>query len=194
MTETNPTPEAAATIAQRALGVPVRTVARFPTGLAHYVFDVLMADGRRVVARLGQPEQAADFTSAGYWHQRLVPRGVPLPALLAVETDPREDGFPFMLMERLPGRDLSEVYPTLTDSQKRRLAQRIAAIQDRVGELPRGPGFGYAHSYEDPALHATWTDVLLASLERSRTRMWAAGLVPPGHADRVAQKLAAYQP
>ena len=81
-----------------------------------------------MVARLGAPGQAADFAGALYWYQRLAPRGVPLPAPLAIDLRPPPGSFPFMLLERLPGRDLGDEYPTLSAAQKRRLARRIARI------------------------------------------------------------------
>lgn len=192
MTETTPTAEIAAAVVRRSLGTPVQTISRFPTGLAHYVFDVLTADGRRVVARLGRSGQKGTFASAVYWHQRLAPRGIPLPALLTVDVQPSPGAFPFMLMDRLPGRDLGDEYLALSVSQKRRLAQELAQIQRNVSELPPGPGFGFARSYDDPSLHASWADVLRASLARSRTRMQAVMLVPTSHVDRVARKLASY--
>lgn len=192
ITEITPTVDSAAAVVLRSLGTPAQTISRFPTGLAHYVFDVLTTDGRRVVARLARRGQEDTFASAVYWHQLLAPRGVPLPALLAVDVQPSRGSFPYMLMERLPGRDLGEEYLSLSISQKRRLAQQLARIQESVSELPPGPGFGFARSYDDPSLHATWADVLRDILERSRTSMEAVGVVPTRHVDRVARKLAAY--
>ena len=192
MNEGIPTAEIAADVVRRSLGTPVQTISRFPTGLAHYVFDVLTTDGRRVVARLTRRGEEGAFASAVYWHQLLAPCGVPLPALLAVDVQPAPGSFPFMLMDRLPGRDLGEEYLALSVSHKRQLAQQLAHIQRSVSKLPPGPGFGFARSYDDPSLHASWTDVLCDSLERSRMSMEAVGIVPTRHVDRVAEKLAAY--
>lgn len=192
MTEITPTEEIAAAVVRRSLGTPVQTISRFPMGLAHYVFDVLTADGRRVVVRLGRSGHEGTFASAVYWHQLLAPRGVPLPEILAVDVQPSRDSFPFMLMERLRGRDLGEEYLALSGLQKRRLAEQLAHIQRNVGELPLGTGFGYARSYDDPSLHASWAEVLHDNLERSRTCMEAVGVIPTRHVDRVAQKLASY--
>ena len=193
MTESVPTSQTAAAVVQHHLATAVQTVVRFQTGLAHYVYDVLTADGQRVVVRLGQVGQSADFVSAVYWHRLLTPRGVPLPNLLGSDVQPPVGSFPFLLMERLPGRDPNDEYPTLSAGQKRLLPQRLVQIQASVGELPPGPGFGFARSYEDRSLHATWADVLLTSLERSRRHTQSAGLVSTAHVDRVARKLPAYQ-
>jgi hypothetical protein len=52
--------------------------------------------------------------------------------------------------------------------------------------LPLGPGYGFAASYNDGALHSSWLDVLTASLERSRGWIRTVGAVPERHVDRVA--------
>lgn len=187
----HPTPEDAAVIVAAWSGSEVISVARFPTGLANYVYDVALADGRRLVARLQQPGAGARFAGAVHWNRTLRPRGVPLPELYAHDLAPEGDGVPFMLLERLPGQDLQHVYRKLTLDQKRRLAERIVAIQRAVGELPRGRGFGYGASCDDPDLLPTWRDVLLTSLARSRARIAAAGVVSSDWVDRVAERLPA---
>ena len=193
MASREPTERDAAALVEHRLGSPVATLARFPTGLAHWVYDVETVDGSRVVARLGRHDQAADFAGAVHWHGRLAPRGVPLPRLLACDPAPSDGGFPFLLLERLPGIDLGDAYPGLTAGQKRDLARRVAAVQTRVGTLPPGPGFGFARSYADPDLHRTWDGVLQASLGRSRARIAAVGAVSPDHVDRVARRLPAHR-
>ncbi len=187
-----PTEHDAATLVQRHLGHAVQTVRRFPTGLANYVYDVLTDDDQAVVVRMQRLGRGAHFAAAVYWYHRLVPHGVPLPRLYYHATDPGPDAFPFMIIERLPGRDLGLAYASLSSEQKRALAVRMVTIQRSVGQLPPGPGFGYACSYDDRNLHPTWTAVLHAVLERGRKRIGAVGLVDLGLVDRVAAKLPVY--
>ena len=185
-----PTSQHAIAIVERHLqGAGVRTIARFPTGAAHYVYDAELTDGRRVVARLGRIGQEADFAGAVFWHGELVPRGVPLPRLLGYNAHPTPGAFPFVLLERLPGTDLGHVYPDLSVDQKRDLAWRVVAIQRVVGELPEGRGFGYGTRYDDPALLPAWPDVVACSLERSRSRITGVGMADPSVVDRVAAAL-----
>jgi hypothetical protein len=180
-----PREEDAQRIVERALGGRVATIARFPTGHAHYVYDVVMADGRRCVARLSRPNLRDAAIGAAYWHARLALLGVPLPALYYADPAGDRDGFPVLVMERLPGTDLGAVYPTLTPGQKRTLAERIAEVQIRVGSLPRGRGFGYATSYDDRRLAPRWRAALDRELRRSRERLRTAGLFDPALADPV---------
>ncbi len=68
------------------------------------------------------------------------------------------------------------------------------AIQRAVGELPHGPGFGYAASYDDPALHGTWIDVLLDQLGQARGRIEAVGAVSSDCVDRIEDRVASHRP
>jgi hypothetical protein len=94
-----PTERDAVALVERVLGVRPRSVTRFPTGLAHYVYDISLSDERAVVARLTTVTRGSAFTSAVSWSGRLRPRGVPLPRLLAFADRPEDGSFPFMLLE-----------------------------------------------------------------------------------------------
>lgn len=56
-----PTEQAAADVVRRHLGTEPVRVARFPTGLANHVYDVVTADGENVVVRLARPGHGARF-------------------------------------------------------------------------------------------------------------------------------------
>lgn len=180
----------AARAVRRALGVDVETITRFPTGHSHYVYDVTTTDGQRVVARLARPDTQSILAGGVYWHERLRDVGVPVPALLYADAAPA-DGFPVMLLERLPGCDLGDVYADLNTVQRRVLAWEVADIQARVATLPRAAGFGFALSYDDPDLHHSWLDVVLADVERTRGHIAAAGLVALNVTERVLERVLA---
>ncbi|HEV8193319.1 MAG TPA: aminoglycoside phosphotransferase family protein, partial [Ktedonobacterales bacterium] len=174
-------------------GTEVHEISRFSAGLCHYVYDVALDDRRRVVVRLASDETRDALAGGVYWHGRLRQVGVPVPALLYADADPAE-GFPVMVLQRLPGRDLAFEYGSLTVEQKRDLAGAIVDIQRRVGTLPQASGFGFATSYLDAGLHANWLDVVLADLERSRQHILAAGAVDVHHIERVRERVAACRP
>src|SRR6185437_13594070 len=124
------------------------------------------------------------------WHERLRQVGVPVPALLYADANPA-GGFPVMVLERLPGRDLAFEYSDMTAEQKRALAAAIVDIQRRVGTLPQASGFGFATSYADAGLRANWLNVVLADLERSQRRIETAGVVDARHVERVGERVRA---
>jgi aminoglycoside phosphotransferase (APT) family kinase protein len=182
-----PTAEDAREVIHTYLHTEAASLARFSAIGGRYVFDVTTVDGRPVVARLGHPGEEAAFDGSVRWYGLLTPLGVPLPRLLAHGTSRR--GFPFMIITRLPGRDLFDEYHHLTHLQKRELARCIVEIGRLVQTLPPGHGYGFVHSYDDPPPHTTWRGVLNGSLARSRSRILEAGLVSPAPVERVAEAL-----
>ncbi len=184
--------EEAVRIAESFARQPVISIERFETGLAHYVYDVTLGDGRKVVARLASPGNDATLAGAVYWSQKLRPLGVPLPELLAYDLTRQKFNYAYLLLERLPGQDLGLVYPGLSVPQKRDLAREIARIQGIVNALPPGPGYGFALSYE-ANLKASWT-VVLGDLARTRLWIKQAGVFKPQVVDRVRKALARFEP
>ena len=179
-----PSERDAARVVARALGATAVEVRRFPTGLAHHVFDVRTGDGRLVVVRLTRPDLRRLHDGCLHWHRALRPLGVPLPELLFSD-DGAAFRFPVVVLERLPGRDLSDVYAGLSADERQALAGRIVAIQATVGALPRARGYGYATTRDDVTLRPTWITVLADELARSRRRLAAAGRIDPAIIDGV---------
>jgi len=171
----------------------VSAVTRFPTGLRHYVYEVLTATGAAYVVRIASPASRPDLEGGLYWHPRLRAAGVPVPILCASSLT---DEYPFMLIERLPGSDLGQVYAGLSSAAKQALAVRIAGIQQAVGALPVARGFGFAHSYQqaNAAGKRSWTDVLAAAIARSEERIRRVGRIEQRYAERVRAVLAGHEP
>ena len=148
---------------------PVRSIARFRTGLHNWVYDVLTEAGQALVVRIASSPNRPYLAGAVYWHGQLSALDIPLPTMLhaVVDHDP-----PYLILERLPGTDLADEYAALSPAQRSAIAARIAALQGRVAQLPLAAGFGYAFRYAD-ALLPRWEDVLEAAY--SRACDWLAG-------------------
>lgn len=170
----------ATAVATAFAGEPIARVRRFPTGLAHYVYDVVLASGRTLVVRLGRPESEPTFRNAAAWSARLRPMGVPLPELLGAGTHER---FPYLLLERIPGTDLGHVHDALSATEKRAIATEVVRIQGLVATLPEGDGYGFTGRLEGPFSHTRWEGVVRGELERSRTRLALAGAATPADVD-----------
>jgi len=180
-----PTEADAVRVVAVALGETVRTIRRFPTGLVHFVFDVITGSNRNVVVRMTRPTGGETLAGAVYWSRQLHPLGVPLPGILFADVDARKTPFPAIILGRLPGMDLGYVYNYLTDREKRALAGEIVEIQEIVGSMPQGEGYGYVSTARGPFPHRSWSDAVAGSIRRSRTRIIEAGIVEPTHVDRV---------
>jgi aminoglycoside phosphotransferase len=178
-----PTEADAAEIVRRVSGKGIESIRRFPTGLAHWVYDVRMLDGSGVVVRLGKPDQRGDFQGALHWSKTLRPLAVPLPQILA-HGDHRDR--PYLVLERLDGQDLGQVYRSLTSPERRSIAEEVCQVQRIVGGLPERLGYGFIRLPGEPG-RVSWSDVIEASLARCRRRIEKARLLSPDSVDRVAR-------
>jgi aminoglycoside phosphotransferase (APT) family kinase protein len=173
----SPTRRDLCAIVREAFGLGLVSARRFRTGLCHYVYDAVLTDGRQIVLRIAKPENAHYLVGAVYWSAILKPLGVPLPELLHVGIKPGRVAFPYIVLQRLPGKDLGEVYSGLSRLQKRTLAHRLAAIQHTVGKMPEGEGFGYQSDPRKAPQHRTWSDAVEASIQRSERWIVEVGAV-----------------
>jgi len=190
-----PTAEDAAVLAGDVLGSRATRVIRFPTGRAHFVYDVELVDGRHAVIRISRREDIEAARGGLYWSSLLRPKGVPLPALLHSDLSLTRFAFPVLVLERLPGDDLGAVYRQLVQRRLRALAEQLASIQAIVTALPLGRGYGYAASYDGPFPHARWEGAIAALAARSRARIRAAAIIDEKVADVVdeaAERFAGY--
>ena len=181
--EEPPTEKDALSIARDLTGEMPASIERFSTGNGHWVYDVRSADGSAMVVRMGAASQREDFLGAIHWSRTLRPLGVPLPELIAAG-DHR--GLPYVVLERLPGRDLEQVYSSLSVTERQVIAEAVCDIQRRVGTMPSGTGYGFLRLPGDPG-RPSWSAVVEASLARSRARMEAAGLMSLRSVDLVSE-------
>lgn len=164
------------------LAEKVFSAERFSTGHCHFVFDVKTESGKNIVVRIARPENRYLLESAVFWSELLKPKGVPLPEILASDLKAE---FPFLILERLPGKDLWQVYPELSKSEKKVLAIEMTRLQETAATLPKAKSFGYLETYTSNSGCQTWFDVQLKYLDRSRSRIKATRLFDPEIVDRV---------
>lgn len=186
MTEGLPSEETARDIVGRQLGWTDATARRFTTGVAFFVYEVA-SGAQQVVVRIGLPQQTEVLQQGLLLMAQLKALGVPLPEILG---DGEHDGFPYVVMTRLPGTDLGHVFRTLSPEHRLQIAEAVADAQMATARLARGAGFGYA-AIGASAPHPRWSDVVRAHVERSR-RIVANGLFPGtivAQADRLLSDL-----
>lgn len=170
----------------------VSRVSRFPTGLCHHVYEITTADDRAFAVRIATPETRRELEGGCYWHPVLKQLGIPVPALHASGSDGL---FGYMLMDRLPGADLGQVYTRLSASEKQSIAENVAGMQQKVGRLPRARGYGFAVSHEQANTEGqnSWADVVEAEVARSEERINRVGLINGRYVERVRCYLAKFE-
>lgn len=86
-----------------------------------------------------------------------------LPVSKPIVSDVSRTRYPaaYMILEKIPGRDLRYELSTMTSAQKRRLAEQVVGYQRRVATLPPGSGFGYA-PIGSAARYSSWRELILS--------------------------------
>lgn len=181
-----PGPLEAERIVAQAMGLSPASVQRFTTGLHHFVYEVGFADREPVVARIAKPSERRAMAGALHLSNLLRPLGVPLPEILAADIDA---SFPWLILERLPGTDLGAVASTLSNEQLAAIASHVAKAQAVAATTESTGRYGYA-AQPAQAPFGAWSDVLAASIARSRERIMGAGLFDPGHVERLERAFA----
>lgn len=181
-------------IAGTVLGRDPASVTRFPTGLQHWVYDVVFESGPGAVVRIAEPENRPQLRGALHWDAQLRPLGIPLPEVLHADLEMERFAFPFVVLERLPGTDLGDVYDELSQAERAALAREMVELQQRTARLPEASGFGYALDSTGWGLARRWSSVLRGSLRMTRSWIESVGVVDPAWADRAAARLEAHGP
>ncbi|HLZ66729.1 MAG TPA: phosphotransferase [Aliidongia sp.] len=185
-TEVGPDEFLAAAIAEAGLNGAAAGVRRFEGSGRHFVFDVQLTDGRRVVVRLGLPEQRGLIRSAALWSDRLRPLGVPLPKILARDL---ASEFPSLILERLDGEPLLGLVDRLKPPHLGLIAGSLAELQHKIATVKGAGRYGWA-SEPEAAPYVRWSDVLAQELAEARGAIQAAGLMDAGIVDAVERRFA----
>lgn len=180
-----PTEQLAAEIATEVTGHSPSSMRRFTTGTSHYVFEALFANRSPLVVRIGEKSARTEMEGAVHLSGLLRPQGVPLPEILAQDINGE---LPWLVLQRLPGTDLGTVIADLPAAQLERIAISVSRAQTITARTASAGRYGYAVQAEQ-APYSTWSQVLEASLSRSRQRIAAARLFDPPMVDVVQAAL-----
>lgn len=165
-------------------GQVVISASRMQTGDQNFVFAVNTIDSEYVI-RMTDSDHKQKFVAAIYWQKKLIPLGVPLAEFIKTDLEGRYSPFPALLMKRLSGDDLVNVYPKLTDADKRDLAKEIIKIQALASKMPEGPGYGITDSYEHAHEFKTWYEFLIQRLHLFKDHVTANKVFDPDKISKV---------
>ncbi len=115
---------------------------------------------------------------SGTAHNLLTLQKLGLPVSKIIASDLTQTRYPsaYMILEKIPGRDLRYELSTMTPAQKKRLAGQIVSYQRKVATLPPGGGFGYA-SIGEVAPCSSWRELVRSEIRKD---------LPPNPEPRLA--------
>jgi Ser/Thr protein kinase RdoA (MazF antagonist) len=172
--------ETAMGILQYELGMTPIEMRRFTNGYCHRVYYVKTASGEFVLRVTGE-ENKEYYLGSVEWLPKLGALGVPVPRILKHGAY-REDFY--TLISFLPGKDLGEVYHTLTGEEKRGIVRELTIIQRKAAALPSMERYGYPHAGHGGSF-AAWTGYLESSVARSCERIRQNGVFRDDVCDAV---------
>ena len=179
-----PTEQVAAFVVTSMTGEQALSSSRMTTGDQFFVYAVKTTNSEYVI-RMTDASRKNKFLSAIYWQQKFISLGVPLAKFIKSDLDGEYSPFPSLLMMRLQGDDLINVYLSLTDADKRNLANEIVNIQAIAMTLPEGHGYGITDSYEHPPEDKSWYEFLINRLQFYLAQITQTAIFDPALVEKV---------
>jgi len=122
------------------LGVEPLGATHMDFGHMSVTYEVALPD-RQVMVRTN--ERAEVFAGTARNLTLLADLGLPVPRVIASDLSKTRYPFAYMILAKIPGRDLRYELPSMTPARMTRVAEQIVDYQRRVATLPHGTGFGW---------------------------------------------------
>lgn len=155
-----------------ALGVHPLSAIHQTFGHNSITFDVELPE-RNVIVRTNTNPQMFATTERNL--AVLGGLGLPVPKILASDLTQALYPFGWMILDKIPGRDLRYELGTMTPIQMTRLAEKIVGFQRQVSLLPQGGGYGYV-GIGETAPFTSWRQ-LIRSADNYQAAEAANGVV-----------------
>ena len=144
------------------LGVEPLGATHMDFGHRSVTYEVALPD-RLVMVRTN--EQAEVFAGTARNMAILAGLGLPVPRVIASDLSKARYPFAYMILEKIPGRDLRYELPSMAPAQMTRVAAQIVGYQRRVATLLHGTGFGWVPIGER-APFASWQQLVQVGLDK----------------------------
>jgi aminoglycoside phosphotransferase (APT) family kinase protein len=152
-------------IIKQHFGTKLLTATRMPFGhSSSEVYDVVLPQ-RQVIVKLNREATALEGIQKNL--TILAELGLPVSKVLYADMSRTEFPVAYVVLGRIPGRDLRYELDAMTKAQMTTLAEQLVTFQRQVMSLPRGRGFGWAPLGET-APFASWADIVQRDLKRGK--------------------------
>lgn len=143
-------------IVQEVFGAEPIAIERMTVGRINVVYSVRLQD-REVVVRMNENPFVMKGTSQNI--SILAQLGIPVPRVIMEDLTRERHPFHYMILEKIPGRDLGQEIGDMTREQMAQLAQTIVYYQKLVAKLPLGSGYGWV-PIGDKGEVPSWSDLI----------------------------------
>src|SRR5258708_2137255 len=139
-----------------AFGEKPLATTHMPFGHNSLTYEVTLPD-RSIIVRMNA--QAEVFKGTAHNLKVLSELGLPVAHIISSDVSKTRYPFAYMILDKIPGRDLRYEMPDMTTAQMTRLATQILSFQRKVATLAPGTAFGYA-TIGEPGRFSTWWELV----------------------------------
>ena len=170
-------------------GVRAIHVQRMHAGLFNITFEVALP-GRTLIVRTNNSADAFRGTERNLAVLRDL--GLPVPRVVGSNLTCSRYPWAYLILEKMPGRDLRYELDEMTRPQMTALAEQVVSFQRVVARLPEGHGFGWV-SIDEVGPYQSWTDLVEDKLAKHLHSL-GSRIAPDlrESADRHLQRLGPY--
>jgi aminoglycoside phosphotransferase (APT) family kinase protein len=137
-------------------------VRRLPNGFCNVTFEVELAD-RSLIVRTNVSPKVLRGTERNL--AILAELGLPVPRVEAADLSMSRCPFSYVVLGKIPGRDLRDELDAMTQPEMTALAERVVSFERLAGTLPEGRGFGWLPIGEAGGF-SSWAGVVEDKLAR----------------------------
>src|SRR3989338_1211786 len=102
--------------------VSVSSTMRINEGFTHYMYESVL-DTKTVIIRVGYNENEEYSLGKEFWAMEAYKKaGIPVPSIYAIDTSRTEFPFEYMVMQKLPGQCLGQIWNALKPEEKKQVA------------------------------------------------------------------------
>jgi hypothetical protein len=141
-------------VAQKEFGLEPMRITRMTIGSENEVYLVVLKN-RDVVVRLNTTDEA--FRGSEKYIPLYRSKGVNVPEILALDYSKRLIPYCYQVLSKIEGRDLGAVIADLSTVQIKAIAIEIAAIYQKLQNIPTNGRFGYVYA-DAINLASSWTE------------------------------------
>ena len=168
-----------------------RRIERCNIGHGNYVFKLIFEDGNMIIRLNNESDLYNEYETYKYWASELKRIEIPVPNVI---TTGKFEDYNYILLEFIDGKDLGEVYESLTEMEKKRIAKDIIKMQKLVQDkLPQNNEFGSIYRYNDNTGFATWQEYILDSLENSKKNIFKNKIFDDKRVDKLIDLVGRYK-
>jgi aminoglycoside phosphotransferase (APT) family kinase protein len=170
-------------IVREVFGVEPLKLERMTVGRINIVYDVTLLD-REVIVRINENPFVLKGTSRNIFILREL--GLPVPKVIMEDLTKERYPFHYMILEKIPGRDLRFELGSMTKNQLTKLAETIVSFQQKVAQLPLGSGYGWV-PINDQGEFKQWTNIIRRDLQNGLSNV--QNELSASEVERIAQEL-----